>query len=864
MAHAPVNIVVPQEIADTDADVGAGAPAALAGFPVGVLGWDSALDPYFSDFALGTRVYVKGSGRDIVILPGGLSGRVAVVVATLSATAGGAGTGSGVLYLVAPAALGLLGSYALPSAALAAIPAGQDAVILILPGTYNEIATLVVPAATPISFFGLGGKRGSGVRINNTAAGGFFTLNGDTTKFSNLELQASAGCPSVFTCAAASVVLAENCLLSTSAVTDDLFTSPGFVSRLECEDCTLSGAITNSATGSLLRFDRCEVTGQTVGDEVTGTLSSLIGVTTAAVRCARGNLDRCSFTRQTTAGGVIDFVPAPIPNQYLYLTKPTFANTNAPGVATPLVDSGGGNPGIVVLDSPSAIWNTDPLYQWVTSVHSVLGNSFSSQRLVNTYLPAAPATIGSLCDIALVDPAAAVTMSAPVAALDIPGRRLLVRNISATIGFYLAPSGAEVIDNQTATEPLWVPPLGVLEIECQRIPAGSAFWRRVQPRNAGDVYVVAKAESAIPNSYPDFASVKALIDKDKAARTFIPTILVYPGTYLGNVAFNYSVGIRGADPDPYAATIDGQLSLTAGAANDSFSVENIRVLKGTGWSDAAFAATLEVRNCVFAIDVAASTLTVATANANTVARVTNCQMYPDATNGVAGVVLTGTGRYYFARNIAYGTNRTSFRLTTAGAGTLIEENYFEGSARFLQTSPGVTVTVRRNRYGTENSTGPGFCIAAGFDIYLEDELCVPLGITDRGLDTAAIGTPLVGRLRLLAAGVPINPAGQTTPLRQYPSRWREDAAGFALQVGPTVFRVAGGAGAYVLPSYSNFTVCCDVYVFNDQAVGITVAPAGGENFGPAGAANPQVVPAGGRLHLLADPANGVWWIVSTV
>lgn len=849
-------------------DVGAGPLAVLPvgeGFSPGTYGFNAPTDPY-NNYTIGTLILVRdATATYLFVVTDGLLSKVAALVAVLSASSGAA-IGSTLLFVVAPLALGLPNSYQTVTAAVTAA-AGAPASLICLPMTTVEPATVSLYGGLNIfgignvndtdtnigASFTIGSASGpvldwstnpglvtiSNVRIARSGAGTIFNVTAGLGATSALVLDRiifDSTVPSVpaFVCTQTMAISMSS--VSCRASTTVTITPAGGGQRFKAIDCTFTGLVSNN--------DFSDLTNCSFSD----------GLTTG-----QGTAFNCYINR-TTAGQIVDFNPLAPTDRFIF-RKTTLRNVNVPGPGTPLIT--GSSAGVVVDADLRVTDDTDPTYIWAT-VHSVVSDSLSSSRRRSSF-PAQGANfdVPAMSDIIDVDPTATITSTLPVAGTDLPGRRVLVRNISATQGFYLAPSGAETIDNQGITQPVYLPPLGVLEVEADR--SGSQ-WRRVQPRNAGNVYVVAPDGAGIPNSYPSITAAKALIDKDLTVRSFIPVIEVYPGSYTENVNFTYPVCIRGKDNNPYAVTITGNLALAAGAANQPFSVQNIRILGVTTYSDSAFAGLLWIDNCVFdSRGLATIALSLATASSGSYISVTGCITAAD--NTVSGVFLSGAGRYYYARNSAIGTNRLSFQFVTAGANSVVEDNYFEGAGYFQQTAGGIRILVSRNRFGVEQSGTPsGRCIAAGSDIILMDELCAVGVATDRLLDTGGLGSPTVGRLRSENGGVPVNPAGLTDGQRQYPSRYTLTAPLLGLlSAEPRIHTLgAGSTGPYTLPPSANYPQGCDILLVNDSGIALTINPTAPDIFGPAGAANPQVIPAGGRLYLFADPNAGRYLIVSTV
>lgn len=135
------NARVPWKMVDADADVGAALAPLPPPFNPGVLGFDSAADPYFQ-WEPGTLVYVRATGRLLQVQEGGVSGRVAALIATLSAS-----PGTQIDYVIAPASFGLIGTYptltgaggAFTQAIADGVSNVKPAVFLVLPGTYAEV-----------------------------------------------------------------------------------------------------------------------------------------------------------------------------------------------------------------------------------------------------------------------------------------------------------------------------------------------------------------------------------------------------------------------------------------------------------------------------------------------------------------------------------------------------------------------------------------------------------------------------------------------------------------------------------------------------------------------------------------------------
>lgn len=193
---------------ESDADVGAGSPGALTGFPAQTVGYSlPGTDPY-GQYPVGTLLFARnsaGSGSRLYwVTTNGSGTKVAALIATGSVSPGGGGSivGTPLLYVLSPLALGLTNSFTDFDTAIASIPNTAAAMLMILPGTYSSTG---VTMRGSLSVFGMtsplypdkdsGGTTFGGVIINQggtsiTIDSGALSV-GSVYSFSNIQLNAS-------------------------------------------------------------------------------------------------------------------------------------------------------------------------------------------------------------------------------------------------------------------------------------------------------------------------------------------------------------------------------------------------------------------------------------------------------------------------------------------------------------------------------------------------------------------------------------------------------------------------------------------------------------------------------------------------
>lgn len=829
-----------------DADIGSLGVASLVGegFQLGVIGFDSV--NFNKNYAKNSWVYSRGSGRFFAIMKGSSGNPCAVVIATLSATAGGASVGSGILYVVAPPALGLTGSYALPSAAVAAIPVGQQSVVLILPGQYTEAGPIVVPAGSKIQFFALNADGdSSGVVVQSSGAGAVMSVTGPGTVVGIANMGLAHTLPNED--CLASAASAELSLLNSkfSAFgTGKSFTDSATGTDAKIDSCTFRSAF-DGATTSLTELSNTSFQGLTSIKSVTkGSGNNFERTVTLS---GGSSLSRSAFSHNA-AGSLIVFNPS-IPGDTLKIRESSFENIVTPGGTTPFIEFLV-NSGVVHLRGCYATEGTDPLYTWIASGHTGVFDGFSSQRKVTRYLAQAVNFGMSLnADCVYVQPTAlGIIATAPSAITDLGGRRILVKNISDTVGFYVAPNGAETIDENTTSEPIYVPPQSDLEIECDR---ASSLWRRVQPRTSGDVYVVATDGSAVPNSYPSFAAAKAVIDRDKTFRTFVPVIEVYPGTYTENVTFGYAVQIRGKDANPYAAILEGDLTMTTDTDPASASglwVKGRMVVNETGSS--FWMHHMAIRHTT----AGQACLSISGATSGLDFRIHDC-FFEHTDKPTEQVTLSGPYVWQVHNNRCVGNDRTSLHMTQSATGSYITDNVFEGGINIEDSIP---VLCMNNRIGSSSGIGI-YC--GGSQQFYPFNYFVPVSNTDVYFSSFGRTAANVGsyRTQTECAGMSTT-ASYPLAIRGVKGHSIEVYTGDANAKADVPMHLVQGAGPFTLtfPNRVAYPDGAVLYVINDTLANLTLAAGDGTPF----KIGTNVLPAGTACIMIVDIVNNAYWIVS--
>lgn len=570
-------------LANSDADVGAGAPAAIVGFPAGTVGYSNvATDPY-GQYNPGTLILARdplGTGARLYVVSTNGSGlKVAVLIATGSVSPGGGGsiTGTPLLYVLAPAALGLTNAFTDFTTAITSIPNTAPAMLMVLPGTYNVGANVTL--------------RGSLSVIGMTAPNyGEKDTSGSTFGGVNINLNAN------------------------SIVIDSGALSVGTYYNFSNVALNASGVVLANAGSQPLQFTNVTALGTTFINK-TSTSGMLLGINDSYVHCPT------VFTEPTSAGfrtssirardSILGYLPGAPPTAILGILCSDLVADNCQLCGIDTVRETRITGGRIYVDD-----NTTPCITFRAQVPAILtltGVNLRTSGLATTYVAAVVAStnvtvIGSTFQrvstfqTSLIDPIFTVnsdqplggrlesfsstdtvsptttqasivsgsTMTLPSAYGVMEDQRLLVRNRSGSGSATLAVAGGTI--NGGAT--LAVGFGQYVQLAADRlngnwivIGGSASFVGPVTNADPDTLYVVgANTPGGLPYglSTRQFTTITAAVAAAAAAGG--GTVQILPGSYVESPVLAAGVDLVGVGETQQNVLIFGDVTVPSGAA----------------------------------------------------------------------------------------------------------------------------------------------------------------------------------------------------------------------------------------------------------------------------------------------------------
>lgn len=814
----------------TDTDVGAGAPSTLTGFAAQTVGFSGATDGY-QQYPVGTFLLARnpaGSGARLYLIQlDSLSAKVAVLLTTGSATpATGGIPGSTILFLVAPAALGLPNSFATVAAVLAdaGYLAATDAAIVILPGSYTETAALPLKGGTAI--YALSGPKlspiASPVKIILNTSGFTWSATPGTVSFSNIQFELGTGVGLINMSVVTSVLTFTGC---TFDPTDTNLITVTSVAEVQMTECSTSNT---TILGINAPLSRCVLKRSSILIPVTCDEIDVDDCKTERLTVNSGSIVRSEIDSASLGTSAIQWAS----NSNTLIVRDCFVSVEA--TATTVIQTTTGSPGTLRTGGLSRKSTCPTNIPWFVGAPGIFqisdGVMAAGLAVAVTPDPVANFSFSPGGDELTANPTTGgLQGTLPPASSDITGRRIVIRNQSNANYFELVSPPGETIDAQSSN--VFLAPQEPLEVTVDRF---NGKLRRVTPR--GNTYLVAKPWSFIPGSFPTIAAALQQITIDKSVNPDLslqgtPVIMIYPGTYIENLVAFYAVEVVGVGGSFGSVVINGTVSLTAGIANRHFAMRNIRVNGVTTFSDGGFASDVVFDSCWFDSTAGGTALSLGGFDATTTQYVINCLI----SHGSTGISVNCAGAAVLRGCKTFTANQLDLLIVAAGVGSSCMDCDFAGGVALRGN-----LLFANNRYGSNAGTGA----TLEFPAVMDNNIFYPNAIGDYSVSTSAMPPGTLGRIAYASNCSAINPTNFTNAVNNFESRTSASIVALPAfldaNLGYTVI-TDPVAGIATLPPAAAYPQGATIYVINNTAVAHTLAANPGESFGPIAGA-PATIP----------------------